>query len=538
VPGAAVLPAPGRGRGGGIRASSLPARQPFGLPVFAAPPQPPAPTRGGSNNWTLSGAHSLDGHPILANDPHLQFQIPGLWWTVELSTPQWQAAGVAITGVPGIIIGHNAHLAWGVTNTRADVQDLYRERLDGRGHVLTSHGWRPLEHWHEHIAVRGAPAVDLDLQVTPHGPIVAHDAGGALALDWTLYAPGALQSTHVFLGIEQATNWDQFEAALASFPGPTQNFVYADTAGHIAYQCAGWVPLRRGSDGSVPLPGNEAAYDWQGWIPFAQLPRVLDPASGVIATANSRITADGYPYVISTDWDAPNRTRRAYQRLGELPRWNASAMGRVQQDVSSEQDRDFAQAVVTAGATPAAAGRGILTQRALALLRGFRGAMGATSLAPTLAYFTRDEFLHRVLAAKVGDAMARQYNWDAAPVFEQWLLATRPAPWLPPGYAAPRGGGWDGLLLDSLDAVAERYTLEANKLRWGGFETLQIDHPVYSRIPLLNRVADLGPVPINGSPLTLKQARNTALGDPNDLGPSMRFVADLGDWDRSTLTLV
>jgi len=530
VPPGAALPAPSRGRGG------IPLA---GVPAFDAPAQPLPPPRGGSNDWVLSGARSLNGAPILANDPHLQFQIPGLWWTVELSTPDWQAAGVAITGVPGIIIGHNRELAWGVTNTRADVQDLYRVQLDGQGNVLTPAGWRPLEHWHEPIPVRGArQPVDLDVQVAPQGPIVAHDAGGALALRWTLYAPGALQSAHVFLGLEAAKNWKQFEAALAEFPGPTQNFVYADRAGHIAYQCAGWVPVRHGFDGSMPVPGNSNAFDWSGWIPFAQLPRVADPPSGVLATANARIAPDGYPYVISTDWDAPNRTRRIYQRLGELARWNASSMSRVQQDVISEQDRDFAQAVVAAGRSRAGNGLSITTQRALAMLAGFRGAMGATSLAPTLAYFTRDEFLRRVLAAKVGDAMARQYDWDQAPVFEQWLLSTHPAPWLPPQYAAPAGGGWDALLVDSLEAVAERYTLDPAQLRWQRFETLAIDHPVFSHIPLLKRIADLGPVPINGSPLTVKQARNLELGDISNLGPSMRFVADLGDWDRSTLTLV
>lgn len=530
VPPGAAPPAPAR-RGGGAPVSAL--------PVFSAPAQPiPAP-RGGSNDWVLSGARSLNGAPILANDPHLQFQIPGLWWTVELSTPQWQAAGVAIIGVPGIIIGHNNDLAWGVTNTRADVQDLYRVQLDGKGNVRTAAGWRPLGHWHERIAVRGAKQpVDLDVQVAPQGPIVAHDAGGALALRWTLYAPGALQSVHVFLELEQAKDWNEFEAALAQFPGPTQNFVYADRAGHIAYQCAGWIPVRHGSDGSVPLPGANAAYDWAGWIPFAQLPRVVDPPSGMLATANSRIAPDNYPFIISTDWDAPNRTRRIYQRLGELSRWNASSMGRVQQDVVSEQDRDFAQALVAAGRARAANGLSVSTRRALGMLVGFRGAMGETSLAPTLAYFTRAEFLRRVLAAKLGDAMARQYAWDQAPVFEQWLLSKHPAQWLPAQYAAPNGGGWDALLVDSLEAVAERYTLDPAQLRWGRFETLAINHPLFSHIPLLKRIADLGPVAINGSPLTVKQARNLELGDISDLGPSMRFVADLGDWDRSTLTLV
>lgn len=512
------------------------------LPVFGvpAPELAPASLRGGSNNWVLSGERSFTGKPILANDPHLQFQIPGLWWAVQLTAPGLNVEGVAIAGVPGVIIGHNDHIAWGVTNTRADVQDLYRETLDGKGNVKTPSGWQPLQHWRETIAVKGAAPVKLDIPVTPHGPIVSRDDGGPLALDWSLYAPGALQSIHVFLAIDEAGNWDQFKAALAQFPGPAQNFVYADDAGHIAYQCAGWIPLRQGFDGALPVPGDQAAYDWHGWIPFDKLPEVVDPARGVLATANSRITPDNYPYTISTDWDSPNRTRRIYQLLGMLNHWNASAMGRVQTDVISEQDADFARALLAAGQASETQGHALTgsTRQALNLLRGFGGAMAATSPAPTLAYQTRHEFVRRVLAAKVGDALARQYRWDEAPVFERWLLANHPAPWLPSAYAGPEGRGWNGLLLDSLQSVVERTTLEPNQMRWGKFETLTIKHPVLSQIPLIRRYADLGPVEISGSPLTVKQARNVMLGDESDLGPSMRFVANVGSWDRSTLTLV
>ncbi|HUX67030.1 MAG TPA: penicillin acylase family protein [Terriglobales bacterium] len=556
VPGAPPPPAApglgfgyGRGRGPGRERGAGRA----GLPVYPATLAAALRggldsdrMRGGSNDWVLSGARSFDGQPILANDPHLRFQIPGLWWAVQLTAPGLDAAGVAITGVPGVVIGHNQHIAWGVTNTRADVQDLYREELNRQGQVMTPQGWQRLGHWHEVIRVRGGAPVAMDIAVTRHGPIVAHDAGGPLALAWTLYAPGALQAAHVFLAVDEAQNWGQFEAALEQFAGPAQNFVYADTAGHIAYQCAGWVPLRAPNpaapdrfDGSVPVPGATATYDWHGWVPFAQLPQAVDPASGMLATANGRISHASAPHVISTDWDAPNRTRRIYQRLGELQHWNASAMGRVQQDDVSEQDRDFAQAVLAAGRAEATAGARLsaTTERALALLRGFRGFMGHTSAGPTLAYQTRTEFLRRVVAAKTSDAMARQYRWDEAPVFEQWLLAAHPPQWLPAQYQGS-GGGWDGLLLDSLTSVAMRTALRPAQLRWGRYETLRILHPVFSRLPVLRDFADLGPVEINGSPLTVKQARNTELGNKHDLGPSMRFVADLGDWDRSTLTLV
>ncbi|MGH9476003.1 MAG: penicillin acylase family protein [Terriglobales bacterium] len=497
-------------------------------PVFAAPPQTVA-ERGGSNNWVVSGARSFTGLPLLANDPHLEFQVPGLWWTVELRSPQLHVAGVAIAGVPGVIVGHNDRIAWGVTNSDADAQDLYRVTAAD----VTSH-------WLESITVKGQAPVKLDIAVTAHGPIITHDADGPLALAWTLYAPGALQATHVFLALGEAQSWQEFEQALSQFSGPAQNFVYADSAGHIGYQLAGWVPERRGFDGSVPVPGDQAAYRWQGWIPFDQLPRALDPASGMLATANSRITPDGYRHVISTDWDAPNRTRRIYELLGGQSRWNPQGFSRVQTDVVSEQDGDFAAQLVAAGRSGPAAGRALPanTRRALELLRGFGGAMAYESGAPTLTYWTRQELLHEVLAAKVGDAMARQYRWDEAPVFEQWLLRERPAAWLPPPYAATNGGGWNAFLLHCLTQVTARLTLASGALHWGHFQFLSVPHPVFSHLPFVRAYADLGPVEINGSPLTIKQARNPELGDKVQLGPSMRFIADPADWDRSELTLV
>lgn len=503
-------------------------------PVFTAPPQI-ADVRGGSNNWAIAGAHTTSGLPLLANDPHLQFQLPGLWWSVELRSPQVHVAGVAIAGVPGVIIGHNDKIAWGVTNSDADVQDLYRATLDDKGNVRTPQGWVPLQHWHETIEVKDAPPVHLDIPVTPHGPLIAHDDGGRLALAWTLFSPDSLQAVHVFLALGQAQDWHEFEQALSGFAGPAQNFVYADTAGHIGYQLAGRVPERRGFDGSVPVPGDQFAYEWHGSIPFAQLPRVLDPASGLLATANSRVTPDGYQYVISTDWDAPNRTRRIYELLASRNRWSAAELGRVQTDTVSEQDRDFAAALVAAGSAAAINGKKLSpdVQRALNLLDGFRGAMEHESAAPTLAYWTRKEVLHEVLASKTGGALAAQYQWSEAPVFEQWLVRKQPSQWLPQGFRT-----WNDFLIHCLTQVIERDSLAPDKINWGRYQTLGILHPVFAHVPFVRRYADLGPIPIDGSPLTVKQARNPSLGNPVELGPSMRFIADPAHWDRSTLTLV
>ncbi len=491
-----------------------------------APFSRPSP---GSNNWVLSGAHSMTGRPILANDPHLDYQIPVLWWTADLSAPGMHVAGVALTGAPAIVVGHNEHMAWGVTNTGADVQDLVRVQIHGQN-VLTPGGWQPLRQVRETIKIRNQAAETITVQVTPMGPVVAKDEEGPLALRWLIDEPGALQVAHVFVAIDRAANWTQFEQALAGYPGPAQNFVYADVDGHIGFQCAGWIPARKPGSRFLPVPAGQPAAVGNGNIPFSQLPHVFDPPGGLLITANGRITPDDYPYVISYEWDAPNRTRRIHQLLSSRPRWNPEDMRAIQMDITSEQDYDFARALRDAASHEAAQGRVPPPElrHALDLLNQFSGRMRRNDVAPTLVVKTREELLRRVLTARMGGDLADQYVWREAPVVEQAILAERPRDWLPPEW---RSRGWDALLVDCLRAVVRQEQKHDGPQRWGTHEVLDVHHPVFTHIPLLRSFADLGPVEMSGSPLTVKQTTPR-------LGPSMRFVADLSDWDQSTLTLL
>lgn len=494
-----------------------------GVPV--APFSRPSP---GSNNWAVAGTHSNTGRPILANDPHLDYQTPVLWWTADLSAPGLHVAGVALTGAPAIIIGHNEHIAWGVTNVGADVQDLVRVEQRGE-QVLTPSGWQPLREVREIIKVRNQREKIITVPVTPMGPVVAKDADGPLALRWFIDEPGALQVAHVFVAIDQAANWTQFEQALAQYPGPAQNFVYADVDGHIGYQCAGWIPERKPGSRFLPVRGDEPTAVGSGNIPFPQLPHVFDPPGGILVTANGRITPDNYPFILSYEWDAPNRTRRIHALLSSRSRWSPEQMSAIQMDISSEQDDDFAQALLDAARHEAAQGRPAPPElrHALDLMGQFSGRMRREDITPALIVETRAELLQRVLTARIGRDLTSQYQWREAPVVEQALLAQRPAAWLPPAW---RQRGWDALLMDCLRTVVRREQAHGGPRRWGKHEVLYVHHPVYTHIPLLRSFADLGPVEMSGSPLTVKQTTPR-------LGPSMRFVADLSDWDHSTLTL-
>lgn len=505
------------------------------LAAWLEAPPAVANTGAGSNNWVLGPSRVTTGKPVLANDPHLQYQVPGLFWSVELSTPGMRAAGAAIAGTPGIIIGHNQHIAWGMTNTGADVQDLYREQIHN-GQVLTAGGWRPLRVLDYQLAVKHHAPVSFRVRLAPRGnlnlPIVATDpvTGQPLALDWSLYHPGSLRGEFgVFLHLAEARNWNQFEAALASFPGPAQNFVYADTTGDIGYQSAARIPIRRTGRGRLPEPGADPRYGWTGWIPFAQLPHVYNPANQILVTANGRMTPRGYPYLISNHWYGPFRTRRIYDLLTSRPQWTPAAMSAVQMDTVSIPARFFARQLVQAGRRdPAAVTPAV--GHALALLRHFQGNMRHDLVAPTLVVLTRRLFLRRVIAAQAGATLARHYRWNSDAVVIRELLTSRPPGWLPPGFRRQGVRGWDAFLLSCLGAVVHNRDLTAPGWRWGQHARLFVPHLVYSHVPLLSAYADLGPVESNGGQDTID--RTTGV-----VGPCLRFVADLADWDRSTLTL-
>ena len=271
----------------------------------------------GSNNWVIGGAHTRSGKPLLANDPHLAHSLPSVWYMIHLEAPGLDVSGVSFPGLPLVIIGHNRHIAWGVTNTGPDVQDLYSEtfNIKDKNKYLHNNEWVDARVRQETIHVRHANDYKFQVRVTRHGPVISHDGNRDLALQWTALEPGALK--FAFLKIAQASNWQEFTEALHDFTGPMQNFVYADEDGNIGYYAAGWVPIRKKGDGTIPVPGSTDEYDWNGYIPFGDLPHAYNPASGIIATANGRVVPDGYPYLITHHWASPFRTARIFNLLNE-----------------------------------------------------------------------------------------------------------------------------------------------------------------------------------------------------------------------------
>lgn len=274
-------------------------------------------TAWGSNGWVVAGSRTASGKPLLANDTHLGLQMPSVWYQVGLHGGGYDAVGFSFPGMPFLEIGHNQRIAWGITNLCADVQDLYLEKLDDskapRRYEFQG-AWRDLLLRREEIAVKGKPNFVLEVRETLHGPII-NDAivelkgSPPVALRWPALTGGRL--IDALAALNQAQDWQAFHRALADWDTPSVNFVYADVDGHIAYQSTGRIPVRAaGHQGLLPVPGWDGRSEWQGFIPYEEMPKLVDPAAGFIVTANNKVVSDDYPHYLAYDMADPYRAER------------------------------------------------------------------------------------------------------------------------------------------------------------------------------------------------------------------------------------
>ena len=301
----------------------------------------------GSNSWVLAGSRTRSGKPILANDPHLGLRTPSIWYLARLEAPGFFVEGATLPGLPGVVIGRNARIAWGLTNLEPDVQDLYVEVPDPADKTRYLSRGRSLafERRTETIHVRGGADVRFEVRSSVHGPVVtdvlagADRFGGPVSLRWT-GLDGDDRTGEAFLAIDRASDWTSFLAGVALLHCPAQNFVYADAAGHIGYTASGAIPIRPRSDGMKPVPGD-GGDDWAGVVPFEDLPRALDPQRGYVVTANNRVVSANYPYWFSNDWPEPYRARRIEDRILASPRLSVADVRAISLDRVSYQARDM-----------------------------------------------------------------------------------------------------------------------------------------------------------------------------------------------------
>jgi len=492
----------------------------------------PAPL--GSNNWVVSGAHTTSGKPLLSNDMHLGHRVPNLWYEVHLHAGDFDVAGVSLPGYPYVMVGHNRRIAWGCTNVGPTVEDVYVENFNQQGQYLTPEGWKSPEARREVIHVKGKPDVTVDVQVTRHGPIVTEFVPGEtrkLALRWTLYDG----IRNPFFHVDSAQNWQQFRQAFSELDAPGQNVVYADVDGNIGYQTTGKVPIRASGDGSLPVDGSSNGHEWIGYIPFDKLPNVLNPASGLIATANGRISPDGYPYSISVEWEAPWRTDRIYHMLASGRKFSPADMLGLEMDTYSELDRFVADKLVDAVDHAKTKPASLRAHTAIDILRNWNGQMDGNSAAPTITSQAMFELMRLLLEPKLGAAPAdgsesglnwKSYHWMMETAWLENVLSQQPQRWLPPGFS-----NYDDLLAAAVEATVKNAPEEINDWKWGPKNSATIQNPVLGRIPVLRKWTGPGEQSQSGSVYTVKAAGR-------DYGPSERFTADLSNFDSTTLNVV
>jgi penicillin amidase len=485
------------------------------------PPRSGAEVQPGSNAWALAGSRTASGRPLLSNDMHLEYSIPGIWYMTQLEAPGLDVSGVALPGTPGVIVGHNRRIAWGITNLQFDVQDLYIEKLDERtGRYVYKGAVEQARPEREIIRIKGQPATELVTWVTRHGPLFVTEGGEVMTLRWVAAEPGLLQFP--ILDINRAENWKDFTAALSRFPGPGSNFVYADVDGNIGYHAAGKLPKRRGYLGDLPVDGSSGDYDWDGLIPFDELPQSYNPPSGMIVTANQNPFPADYPYPVNGNFAAHHRLLQIRNLLSARKGWRAEDLITVQKDVYSSFDHFIAKQLVAAYERRNAHVASLDT--VINLLRGWNGQMEKSLIAPfvtTLAY----QHVRTAMVERAAPGKALAYDFPMSRAVVEKLLRERPTVWF---------HDFDEMLLRALvDAVEEGKRMQGTdiqKWQYGRWLRIHIDHPVIHQVPSIGTYFDIGPVPMSGSSSSPKQT--TAL-----LAPSMRMNADLGDWERSLLNI-
>ncbi|MBI3132677.1 MAG: penicillin acylase family protein [Acidobacteria bacterium] len=445
----------------------------------------------GSNAWAVSGRKTTTGKALLANDPHLGLQAPNLWYPMRIQLGGRYVQGVSIPGLPGIVIGHNDRIAWGFTNLGTDVQDLFLEK--------------PTKVRRERIKVKDGEDEWLEVQEGPHGPQIAEEH----SLRWTALDPANLNvpTQHLF-----ASDWATFNAGFDRFRGPAQNVVYADRDGHVGWRATGLIPIRRaGDDGSMPRRGDDPANDWRGCLPTSLLPRVLDPASGFVVTANNRTVGSSFPNPVATEWASPSRARRIREQLERSRDLDRAAMDLLQRDEVSFSHRELMEAW-----------RPYLPEEMKSRFLGWDGMASVEGTlfpeAVALNKALRLALVHKLLAGT--SVEAAEFSWYNSEAMLLAALRAHPETWRRAGF-----GDKETFLREVIE--------EARKTPvkpWGETNQVRMRHPLGRGGALLSWLFDPPKAPLGGS---TRSVRVTAPA----FGQSMRMVVDWSEPDATTLVL-
>ena len=496
---------------------------------------------GGSNNWALSGNRTASGRPLLANDPHLSPSLPPHWYLAHLTTPRWGLAGACFAGTPGFVSGHNGKVAWGITAGLVDNTDLFIEELGADGtSVRRGEDFVPCTVLEERIEVRGSQAVIEKVLITPHGPIVGPVLVGvheAISMAATWLRP---QRAGALLSLAEAGSVQDLRDMLASWSGPSLNVVAADSEGSIAWQLIGEAPVRKAGRGALPLPAWVEPVGWEeDYLPYEEMPGVTDPAAGYVATANNRPIASDQPF-LGVDWIEGYRLARINEILENGHDWDIASTLQAQLDTVTHAWRDLRDDLLRVGHTAD-------STTALALLEAWDGDLASDSSAASVFVLWLTDMQRRVAETAAPNSVEAALGRGFAPApialhslfaFGRTghlvrLLKERPDGWFE---------NWDDAVHASLAAAEQllrsRFGPDSAEWHWGSVRPLTLVHVLGQRKPL-DRIFNLGPIPLSGDFTTISQSGAPPLdplGTPSAI-PSLRMAVDVGEWDNSRFSL-
>ncbi len=490
---------------------------------------PRFPKGQGSNNWVVAGRRSATGRPLLANDPHLFAQLPSIWYEIHLSAPGIDVRGVALPFSPGVIIGHNDRIAWGITN-------------------LGNGAWEPLTVHREEIVVRGRSDPEVvEARETRHGPILDSFLIGVgaptvveggiretYALRWVALEDGAKPST--VYRMNTAATFEEFRAALSEWATPGGNFVYADVDGNIGYQAAGWHPIRRRGDGTIPVPGWTDDHEWDGYVPFEELPFAYNPDEGFLATANNRIHDDSYPFLIGKDFLPPFRARRVVELLTETQTHDLESFHRMHTDTVSLPAREIVPHLVSV--EPADDRQ----KEALALLSEWDFDLRADSAAAAIYEVWSCRIGDAILLPRLGEELHRHYfglrQWTNSFHYQVLpnILAYPTATWFGGEGVKARDDLLRKALGTTLDELTTAMGEDISTWSWGAIHRVRFAGQL-ARIPDLAELFTGGEAAWGGDEQTLCQGMyEPGAGYDAVVVPSWRQIIDLSDLDASVGT--
>jgi len=504
----------------------------------------------GSNNWVIAGSRTSSGKALLANDPHLGFTQPTKWYEIHLKGGRFDVSGVCLPGLPLPILGQNASCAWGFTNVMADDIDFFIETTDPDhpNQYLVDGQWRDMTLRSETIPLPDGRDTTIVIRETSHGPVISDihplvDNGKTvLSMAWTGHA--VTDEIEALFKIGTMHNWDDFTEAVKHFSVPGQNIVYADTAGNIGWRPAVSIPLRKDGGSLIPRDGSRSENNWQGTIPFDQMPYLFNPPEGIIVTANNKTVDDSYPFYISNLWADPSRAIRIKALFGDRTGLTVADVKVIQTDQVSMYAQEMLPNILPLLPTP----ENETEQEAQDLLQSWDGNEASDSPAALVFQALLRQCMIQVykdeLDAIHPEAFAAYLDLPMIPLRNlQWTLEADSSQWidniLTPDYRETREDVLATAFRNALKEIQSKVGDVPGTWSWGAVHTATHPHPMGS-VKLLDWLFDLnvGPFPSGGSSTTINNGEYRLMHPYSQVvGPSMRRIVDFGDLNQTRMIL-